>query len=423
MADQYSCPSSRKYTLFLKGGFYCLVILYLLNCFTSLRLHVDMLRYFAIKDCIELGCPPDSVAAQDYLPFGYTALLLVLSKLGTLKSFTIVLINCIYLFGGLYLVRKMFESRVHPFFFMVLVLLNWTIIKFVTHPLSEMQYLFFSMSSLYCFYRYTRTKHIISLLLAFAFGALAFITRSVGVALAAALVAGLLWLYKKELILLIRRNKMLVSAIILVVIGIALFSKQLGLNHYTGVFNKQFSEGVTFTTILQWHFREWAEICLNTSMVKIVQYFSYGKALFLLAGILFFGGFLYLLFRNDKIPFVIKAYLLFYSILMFNWPFYDPRFWVPVVPLMAAVVAQGSFNTTRFIKIAASLFFIVYISLGIISAGYMTYTSLNRRVMARTHANGVYRNEYETILFGKPQSDTARHVDPVVLDVLRRYDR
>ena len=46
---------------------YGLVVVYLVNCLTPLRLHVDMLRYFAIKDCIEFGCPADSVAASWHL--------------------------------------------------------------------------------------------------------------------------------------------------------------------------------------------------------------------------------------------------------------------------------------------------------------------------------------------------------------------
>src|SRR4051812_22459970 len=91
----------------VKWSVYILAAVYLLNCFSPLRLHVDMLRYFAIKDCVELGCPPDSTAAKDYLPWGYTGLLLALSKIGLLKSFVLVLINCIYLGVSLYLIRKM----------------------------------------------------------------------------------------------------------------------------------------------------------------------------------------------------------------------------------------------------------------------------------------------------------------------------
>jgi hypothetical protein len=403
-----------------------LVIVYIINCLTPLRLHVDTLRYFAIKDCIESGCPPGSTAAQDYLPYGYTALLLALSKLGLLKSCVIVLINCAYLFGGLHLIKKMFRSTIYPFFFVVLVLLNWTIIKFVTHPLSEMQYLFFSMGCLYFFYRYTQNKNLLSLLLAFVFGAIAFLTRTVGLALAAALVTSLIWQYRKELILLVRKHKILGSVILIVLIGIAVFSKQLGLNHYTGVMTKQFNEGSTFGGILKWHFTEWAEIGFNMSSVKILPHLpsSVGKVFFILAGMLFFAGFVYLLFfRKNNIPFIIKTYLVFYCIMMFNWPFNDPRFWVPVLPLVAVVIAQTSFYNGTKNKWLLSFLFSVYMLIGTVSAGYMTYTSLNREVMARTQANGVYRNEYETLFFGKPQSDTAKKTDPVILHVLERYDR
>ena len=425
MPSPYKHPREERVNLWLKVTFYVLAAVYLLNCLSPLRLHVDMLRYFAIKDCIELGCPPDAVASRDYLPYGYTALLLLLSKLHLLHSFVVIMINCAYLFGGLWLVKKLFVSNLSPFLFAVMVLLNWTVIKFVTHPLSEMQYLFFSMASLYFFYRYTRDKRILYLLASFACGALAFITRSVGVALAAALVTGLIWQFRRELILLIRRNKILVSVIFLIVIGVIIFSRQLGLDHYAGVFNKQFKEGATFSTILKWHFTEWSEIGLNTSIVKLLPFFPavVARWIFLIGGIFLFAGFIRILFfRRDSIPFIVKAYLFFYTILMFDWPFYDPRFWVPVLPLVAAVIAAGTFPRAGIRRVAVAVFLTVYIALGIVSVGYMTYTSLNRKVMARTQANGVYRNEYETVFFGRPQSDTARHIDPAVLSVIRRYN-
>jgi hypothetical protein len=403
-----------------------LVLVYLVNCCTPLRLHVDMLRYFAIKDCIELGCPPDSDAAKDYLPFGYTVLLLVLSKLGVLKSWSIVLINCIYLFGGLYLIFRIFRSSIDPLLCLVLVMLNWTTLKFTIHPLSEMQYLFFSSASIYLFYQYTREKKIWLLLAAFGLGSIAFLTRSVGIALAAALVTGLLWQYRTELIGLIRKHKLVVAGVLIVLIGVVIFSRQLGLNHYTGVFNKQFKEGVTLPRILGWHFTEWAEICFNVSIVKVSPYLHGGIAdkLFLVAGICFFAGFVYLVFlRKNQIPFIVKSYLFFYSVVMFDWPFYDPRFWVPVVPFIVVSIAASGIFTVRRWRAPFVLYFCVYSLLGALSVGYLSYTSLNREVMARTHANGVYRNEYETVFYGKPLSDTATHIDQAALEVIRRYDR
>ena len=108
---------------------------------------------------------------------------------------------------------------------------------------------------------------------------------------------------------------------------------------------------------------------------------------------------------------------------MFNWPFYDPRFWVPVVPLIAVVATRISFTGALWRRVVTGGWLVVYLLLGLVSIGYYTYTSVSAETMARTQANGVYRNEYETIIFGKPLSDTAKQIDPAALEVIRRYDR
>jgi hypothetical protein len=423
MLKENSAPS--KAEIIWKATAIFLVLVYLVNCLTPLRLHVDMLRYYAIKDCIEYGCPPDSEAAKDYLPYGYTALLLILSKLGILKSFTIVLLNCVFLFASLYLINKIFKKTIHPFLFVTLVLLNWTILKFAAHPLSEMQYLFFSTLSIYYFFSYTQTKKLKLLLPSLIFCAAAFLTRTVGITLVGAIALGLIWEYRKQLILLIKSNRIIVGVLIAIMIGVSIFSKQLGLTHYTSVFSKQFQEGLGIRTMLDWHFTEWSEITLNTSIVKIAAYLpsSLGSVLFIALGIAFFAFFLYVLFiRKNSIPFIVKAYLALYSLLMFNWPFYDPRFWVPLVPFIVAVLLQADFSKSLPQRIVSRLFTAVYMLAGVIAIGFFTYTSLNKEKFAQKQANGVYRNEYETHFFGKVQTDTAKKIDPVILNVLKRYD-
>lgn len=416
--------SNSRLEFFFKASAIVLGLVYLINCLSPLRLHVDMLRYYAIKDCIEYGCPPDSDAAKDYLPYGYTALLLLLSKLGILKSFTIILINCFYLFSSLYIINKIFQKTIHPFLFVTLVLLNWTTIKFATHPLSEMQYLFFSTLCVYYFFRYTQTKKIILLLPALLFCAAAFLTRTVGITLVGAIAVGLIWEYRRQVLLLIKRNKIIVGIVLIIMIGTMVFSKQLGLTHYTGVFSKQFKEGLNIGTMLEWHLTEWAEITINTSLVKIANYLpsSFGKIILLILGLIFLLFLLYsLLFKKNSVPFIVKAYLVIYSLLMFNWPFYDPRFWVPVIPFIVAVLLNNNFSG-KLPVVSLRLFSILYSLAGIIAVGFLTYTSLNKEKFSQKQANGVYRNEYETHFFGKLQSDTAKKVDTAVLNVLKRYD-
>ena len=409
---------------FLKPAGFILTALYLANAFTPLRMHYDMIRYFGIEECILYGCPPDSAAAQDYLPYGYTWLLVVLGKIGILKSFTIVLVNCIYLFAGLYFIRKIFARSLQPLLFVVLVLLNWTVMKFTVHPLSEIQFFFFSTASLYFFYRYTQERKFLPLIFSFGFAGLAFLTRTIGVALVPALLLGICWEHKTELANIVRKNKIVVIVLLLLVAAVFIFSKQLGLNHYTGVRSEQFKGNLTTMGILGWHFKEWTEVILNVPFGRIEHYLG-GSALFIfiVLGIIFFCWFIYTLLRTNAIPFFIKIYLLAYCAIIFYWPFYDPRFWVPIIPMTIAVFLHGPVEFKRLTKIVRPILVSVYCLLGIFALGYLTYTSFDKKVFSKTQANGVYRNEYETYFYGKTLSDTTTQKnDEFVVHLLKKYN-
>lgn len=413
---------------------FVLIALYFVFCFTPLRLHYDTIRYFAIKDCLELGCPPQSDAAKDFFPFGYTAFLLIFSKLGILNSFSIVFINALYLLGGLVFIYKVFEKKITPAFLFVLVLSNWLFIKFVAHPLSEMQYVFLSMASIYYFNKYAQSKKIPFLLLAVFLSWLALQTRTVGISLVAAIGAGFIWEYKDSMVLFLRRNKILVAGIIVSVIAaVIIFAKELGIQHYLGVFTTHLKQ-TSFATRLAWHFTEWGEVLLNMPSGKAIEKLplQLGSALFIIVGIVFFIWFCITFFiKKNSIPFFLKAYLFFYFVIIFNWPFADPRFWVPVVPIIVIVVLQSSLDKIKRMKIITSLFLLFYILMGALSAFFMIYSSFNKEFLAKTQANGVYRKEYEMHFFGKVAQDTsakATHADSTnvinasIVDLLKRHD-
>ncbi len=426
MLTQTSYQPNYKFNTIAKFAFFAIVAVYLIDCFTPLRLHYDSVRYYEIKDCIEFGCPPDSAAARDYFPIGYTALLLILSKLGILKSFSVVLVNSIYLLGSLYFIYKIFEGTLSKFLFFFLVMINWLSVKFVTLPLSEMQYLFFSSGSILFFYRYTQQKKIILFILSLLFGWIAFMTRTVGVTLVGALAVGFLWQYRVQQVEFIKKNKFLVIGVLLALaVALIIFSKFLGLNHYGNVLSEHAKEA-SFLKRLEWRFTDWGEMFINAPSERIINSFAgnAGKLAFIVAGLIIFCWFVYrVYFRKNTIPFFIKAYILFYCIIIFNWPFYDPRFWVPLMPIIAAVVLQSlAVNENKALKILSTAMLIVYIILGLSASGYMVYTSLNKKVLARTQAKGVYRNEYEIHFYGKPLSDTVTNVDKDVVEILKKYD-
>src|ERR1700748_3209720 len=145
-------PESQRFLLLSFAAFY------LLSCCTPLRLEIDCVRYFFLKECLENACPPGFEVAKDQHPLGYPVLLLILSRLGLLHSFVIAGVNALFLTGSLFFVRRSFPSSLRSFLFFPLICLQWTFIKFFAYPLSEMQYLFLSTGCLYCFQRYAQEK-------------------------------------------------------------------------------------------------------------------------------------------------------------------------------------------------------------------------------------------------------------------------
>jgi len=421
-------PLNATLTNLFKLAMFGMALVYLAGCLTPLHIHFDSIRYYNIKDCIEYGCAPGSFAATDYLPYGYTGLLIGLSKLGVLNSFSIVFVNCVFVFAGLYFVYKIFAGQIHPFLFAVLALFNWTVIKFVTHPLSEMQYIFFSCASLYCFHLYTKKKSYLQLGLAFLFCILTVLTRTVGISLLPALVLGVAWQYKNELKRIVQKNKVLLLAIVAVgIAGIVFFASKLKITDYTNLLKGPLEKGVGnfIGENLKNHFTELTEVFFNTPSSKLMGYLpgSMGKGLFVVLGVIIFGWLMYNTFsKKSNIPFYIRMYLLFYSVIIMNWPYYDPRFWVPVLPLLVVVILQTPFNSKGWLKGLSRVYLAGYLALGLFAAGYSLYVGMDKERFAQKQASGVYRNEYETIFFGKPLSDTARKVDGEVLNILRKYD-
>jgi len=403
-----------------------LLACYLINCFSPLRLEYDSIRYFALKDCLEHACPVGFQAADDPHPYGYPVLLWLLSRMGLLYPFTIAFINLVYLAGALYFTGKLFGrmggSRRGMFrtagggdmlserkleIGVVLLLLGYPFIKYFGYPLSEMQYLFFSCGSL-CFFRlYTeRGTRAGALVLSFLFAGLAIFTRTAGIVLIPALLAGLGWHHR---IVLIRRWKTVGLLGLVVLAGIIAGLRNINTGLYM---NSVRHAGPGWKVLLKEHLAEWGELLLNVPAGKFA---GAGRWMFAAAGLLLMAVVVYCIIRRRKNASVtVSVYLVFYSVLIFYWPFFDVRFWIPVAPLVVMILLQGL--PVRMLLIRGLL--VLYVMAGLGAIGYSMYTSFNEQALARNQAGGRYRNEYETHFFGNPLRDTVTPVDPYVLHVL-----
>ncbi len=421
-------PMPKSWSISISILFWALTGIYLLSSLTPLHIHFDSIRYYNIKDCIEYGCPPDSFPAKDYLPFGYTFLLIFLSKLGILNAVSIVLVNCFYLFGGIYFLHRILPNKTHPLLPGVVLLLSWVVIKFTLHPLSEMQYIFFSMASLYCFHKFTTQKNYVFLGLSFLLAFATLLTRTVGISLLGALLLGLIWQFREDLVRIMRKNKIIVAVLAVVGVLLIFFARQLKILDYTSLLKSSMDQGGLGKFVgenLKNHLTELSEIFINLPSKKLETYMSptLSTLLFIGTGLVVLIAFFYLLFRKSpRIPMYIKIYLTLYALIILNWPYYDPRFWVPVLPLMVVVVIEADWARHRIGLVIKRLYLGFILLSGLTAAAYSLYTGFDKHRFATNHARGDYRNEFETYFFGKPLSDTAKTVDNNVVEILKKYN-
>lgn len=393
-----------------------LIALYLVACFTPLRLERDSVRYFAIKDCIQSADNNPCPAFDDFLPNGYPFLLVGLSKSGLLSAFPIAFTNAIFLLCSLLLTRKIIGFS-NPVIFYLAVLLNWTFIKLFAYPLSEMQYLFFSAASLYFFSRYAKEKKWQHLLFSFLLAGLAAYTRTIGFALLVALVSAFVWENRRRL----ADKTILISTIFIVALIVLVLLILPGTSHYIKALLIPEVREFSIVTQIALHIKEWGQLLLNIPIGKTEDYIPafWAGAIFLLAGLMLIAWFIYALWRSRGIPAVIIFYLVIYSAIVFLWPHIDPRFWVPVLPFIVAVILKAPLPTVKWMK----PLFAAYMLMGIAAFSFSFYTQFNKRAFARVQANGIFQKEYEIHFFGDPLEFSTTPVKYEVLDLLDKYDR
>ncbi|HRP55306.1 hypothetical protein [Agriterribacter sp.] len=403
-----------------------LSIAYMILSFTPFRLGNDVLRYIQIKEWLEAGKHPVSEMGNR-LPYGYPVLLLLLSKLGLCSSFYIVLVNYLYLGGSLYFVNSIFRSSIKAWQLIVLTLLNWTIVKSTITPLSDIQYLFFSTGALFFYTAYMDNKKTGNLAGLLIFTFLAIITRTIGVLLVFSMVLTLILQKKNTSRRKAQTLRILLFTTILFLIIIVVFSTFFRINDYINLMLSFFEADPAgfWITNLRWHLADLAEVFINTSQFKI-NFIGVGiKEIFFIAtGVFSLIYFFFLLIKKKKdIPMVIIIYLLGYIIIVFNWPTYDARFWVPLVPLLIAVVLHTPVHMKPYLRYGFLSWKFVYVFLGTFVIGYYSYLIFNRSEFAKKHDAGIWKNEYETYFLEKPFDNRNTKTRPYILHVLYTYDR
>lgn len=408
-----------------------LIGFYILNCFGPLRLTNDTVRYLNIKTWMDVGSPANGIEAKEFLPHGYIWFLILLDKLHIAKSFFISFFQLGYLLGGLWFVKKMFGKSLNGWSFLFYCLLSWGLLKLVITPLSEMQFLFFSMGALYFFNAAEENKKGMDLFFAFLFSTMAIFTRTVGIVLIGSFLLTFLFRHRKNLWRSMLENKWMAISIFVFLVLLCSLAAQFGIAGYFDYHYKNFTldpnHGLSyFARTIGLQFINWSDVFLNFPAPKLdpsQTYTSWLAYVYLLIGLAGFFILLYILFvRVSAIPLVVKYFLVLYSVIIFNWPFIEPRFWAILLPVSVAVFMQGKAIVSGFSRILILSYRAIYIVAGIASLLYYSYTSLNKQALSLKQDAGQWKNEYQTYFYGKPLSDSAAHVREPIVDLLKKYD-
>jgi len=421
MGDRYR-PFQLRPALIITSA---LALIYFANCFTHLRLTNDTLRYFILTESLEGIRTADTATQKEFLPLGYVYFLLLLAKLNILGSFGICFFQLLFLAGSLWFVKKIFPSA-NTIWLIIFTSLNWSTLRFTITPLSEMQFLFFSTGALFFYLRYDNTgklKYLPGLLI---FCAAAIYTRTAGIILIIALAPAILVQKRKEIQTWLRSHTgyaILTGAFIIA--AVTYFLMQPKFIAYLGYFFGPLISDPSgfFLRNIRLHLVDWAELFINipVSKTRFLLSLPAARIIYMIAGIIFLVICLRKLFGSSlAIPLYVRIYIIAYILLIFNWPFFEARFWFPVLPLLAAVLSVKKNNTRPVFYSPAFLFRCYYIMAGVFVLAYYSYLSFDKRALAERHDAGRWRAEYELHFYGS--SIRNKEINSKALHILNTYD-
>jgi hypothetical protein len=377
-------------TLFI-AALALLGVVYLLQCATPLRLHNDTIILVSMAESAAHGDGFLYHGRRMHFPPGYPAILATLMKLGIFHVSTAILVNFAFLALGIWAVWRLVP---YPRPIILLTLLSFVTIKHYAIPLTDCVFFGIAMLCLLMLMRDRLLPATILVLIAIA-------VRHNGVALA----PPLLWmLYRRRPILVLPALAAIVADSLRVMSLLPHFNKTVG--------DLSFFESAV--QILGFRLSELGEIAVNIPAgvfppaAKPAVYCLGLIALFLI------GRGMWIASRKLFGP--IEIFLLGYAAILFIWPYYDPRFWLPVLPLLFgyAGTAVRRLPTEAFVVYAA-----VFSMVGLAVLAESTRITFAGTGFPDAYGNGQFRATY-CVYYGSCDAGSAE-IYPEGLRLLQQY--
>jgi hypothetical protein len=169
--------------------------------------------------------------------------------------------------------------------------------------------------------------------------------------------------------------------------------------------------------ILHYRLTELGELLANMPLSKLptVVHFvmpSFGVVLLLLT--------LLGLATKGKRSGPTEVFLIGYLVILFAWPYYDARFWLPVIPLLVAYSVLA-IDRLRLPRVLVRTYCAVFTLLGFISIVYTTQISFAGSKFPDRYGDGNLRPTYCAAFRSCRDGGEPNKADPKVLRLLQEY--
>ena len=409
-----------------------LAAVYLIQIRTPLRLGADSVVLMAEGESVVQGTGFLDHGVKTPFPPGYPAVLALLLEFGLARPWILIAFNLACLALGLaglcmLLQDPLEQPRVARMEIVCAFLLSYVVIKHTAMPLTDIPFFGLSMTCLaslaYAERQGLGRRFYAAVFIAGLFSLGALSMRRVGVALLPAF----LWsAFSQKALRSFLRIKSFRTLLAVVIGGVLIISPIVfrGLSYTThdfGIATRGKSMFSMASTTLIDHVTELGELAVNLpqrqlpASLRIVALFCLGIAisLVILAG---------LLQRRDRIC-SIDVYFISYIGIIFVWPYRDPRFWLPILPLVIAYARVGLLGCLRTKLWVApfQVFKVAFALAGVVALSYTTRLSLSGQDFPARYATGPLRATYCAALNACGGQYDIKEVDPKILHILQTY--
>ena len=187
--------------------------------------------------------------------------------------------------------------------------------------------------------------------------------------------------------------------------------------------------------VVRWNLRaklyEWGELVANLPQSKVPVDEAWVGGLFMAVGLVGFGALLYGLWLRRREVGVLEVFTVTYVLMLWLWPGYNARFWIPLLPLIwgyLAVVGLHLLRRTRgtrgrtATRVAVHAYVAWVLLMGAGALGYSSWISWGGDRFPDRYGGGALRSVYRAADAGVAATPALSHpVDRQAYRMLRRF--